>query len=247
MDSPGIRLFGFQTNNTYRIIPTTTTTAIVIPTISSTYPSLAPNADIAENAPFISLGIAPNGPTISCATPPNEFSITDPVLLMLEPIVSNAFIVSLCVADRTDVKNNTQGIINTLGAKIADTDAVLSNMFTAIKTIPSQVDKGLTSVLSATHNDTMNALDTIGSSISKTGSVIENSFGGVAHNIVGSLGTIPKDMKGAFSAISAFGAKLGYVLEIVGITIAVVVVVGIILYVLFVWRPKSLIPGESKI
>ena len=147
----------------------------------------------------------------------------------------------------TDVKNSTQGIINTLDNKIADTDAVLSSMFTAIKTLPSQINSGITSVLEYTHNATMSALDTIGSSIDKSGSVVENSFGNLAHDIVSPFGSVEKGLKGAFSAISAFGAKLGFVLEIVGMTIAVIVIVGIVLYILFVWKPKNMIPGETRI
>ena len=246
-----------STANNYVVKPITTATSSTAKDISNNINNFKSQVSSVSNSIMSEAGIISGdvqknisgalGP-ISGAVKDLSSSLSSAQNAMVTAVASGASgLKSDIYSIGTDVKNNTQGIINTLGAKIADTNAVLSNMFTAIKTIPSQVDKGLTSVLSATHNDTMNALDTIGSSISKTGSVIENSFGGVAHNIVGSLGTIPKDMKGAFSAISAFGAKLGFVLEIVGITIVVVIIVGIVLYILFVWKPKNMIPGETRI
>lgn len=150
----------------------------------------------------------------------------------------------------TQINNSTRGIVNTLGQKIDNTDAVLSSMFTAIKTIPSQVDAGLTSVLSVAHNDTMNALDTIGTTISTTAhKAYANSFGVLSKDIVGFGGQISKDAKGAFSAIDSFGAKLGYVLEIVGITIAVVaiVIIALVLYFKVFTGGAGKVAGETKI
>ena len=144
----------------------------------------------------------------------------------------------------TQIDNSTRGIINTLGAKISDANAVMSSMFTAIKSIPSAVESGLSSVLSVAHNDTMNALDVIGTTISSSlHKVYTDSFGTIANDIMGLGGQISKDAKGAFSAIDSFGAKLGFILEIVGITIAVVAIV----IVAFIFYFKIYGGGASKV
>ena len=150
----------------------------------------------------------------------------------------------------TQIDNSTRGIINTLGAKISDANAVMSSMFTAIKSIPSAVESGLSSVLSVAHNDTMNALDTIGTTVSSSlHKAYTDSFGTLSNDIVGLSGQISKDAKGAFSAIDSFGAKLGYVLEIVGITIAVVaiVIIALVLYFKVFTGGAGKVAGETKI
>jgi uncharacterized membrane protein len=70
----------------------------------------------------------------------------------------------------------------------------------------------------------------------------------VSSKITGALGTVSSGLHTAFSFISAFGAKLGFVLEIVGITISVVVVVGIVLYLYFRKSPAGeVVEGASKL
>lgn len=156
----------------------------------------------------------------------------------------------------TSIKNGTQGVINTLGAKIAATDAVLSTMFTAIKSLPGTFSSDLTSVASYLHNSTLSAIDSVGSSITTSvngvKSSVSNAFGSVASRITGAVGQINEKLKNvevpAFSFITAFGAKLGYVLEIAGITIAVVAVVGIVLYLYFRRSPVGqVVEGASKL
>jgi len=152
----------------------------------------------------------------------------------------------------TQIKNGTQGIINTLGAKISATDAVLSSMFTAIKSIPGAISTKLTSVATYLKNSTLSALDTVGSTI--TGAVngvkttVTNAFGDVANKITGAVGYIKNGLNTAWSFITSFGAKLGFILEIVGITISVVVVVGIVLYLYFRKSPAGeVVEGASKL
>jgi hypothetical protein len=151
----------------------------------------------------------------------------------------------------TQIKNGTQGIVNTLGAKISATDAVLSSMFTAIKSIPGAISTKLTSVASSLKNSTLSALDTVGSTI--TGAVngvkttVTNAFGDVANKIVGVAGYIKNGLNTAWSFITSFGAKLGFILEIVGITIAAIVIVGLILYFGVMRRESSMVAGESHI
>lgn len=152
----------------------------------------------------------------------------------------------------TSIKNGTQGIINTLGAKIAATDAVLSSMFTAIKTLPGTISTDLSSVASSLKTSTLSAIDTVGNTITGTVSSgykeVTNAFGSVSSKISGALGTVSSGLHTAFSFISAFGAKLGFVLEIVGITISVVVVVGIVLYLYFRKSPAGeVVEGASKL
>jgi hypothetical protein len=151
----------------------------------------------------------------------------------------------------TQIKNGTQGIINTLGAKIASTDAVLSSMFTAIKTLPGTISTDLSSVASGLKTSTLSAIDTVGNTITGTVSKgyheVTNAFGSVSSKITGQLGTISSGLHTAWSFITSFGAKLGYVLEIVGITIAAIVIVGLVLYFGVYMRSSSMMPGESQI
>ena len=151
----------------------------------------------------------------------------------------------------TQIKTGEQGIINTLSAKIATTDAVLSSMFTEIKTLPGTISSDLSSVASSLKTSTLNAIDTVGNTITGTVSSgykeVTNAFGSVSSKITGALGTVSNGLHTAFSFISAFGAKLGFILEIVGITIAAIVIVGLILYFGVMRRESSMVPGESHI
>ena len=151
----------------------------------------------------------------------------------------------------TQIKNGTQGIVNTLGNKIAATDAVLSSMFTAIKTLPGTISTDLSSVASSLKNSTLSALDTVGNTITGTVSAgyhkITNAFGVVSSKVTGALGTVSNGLHTAWSYITSFGAKLGFILEIVGITIAAIVIVGMILYFGVIRRGSSMVPGESHI
>jgi hypothetical protein len=89
----------------------------------------------------------------------------------------------------------------------------------------------------------INLLDSVGTSFYKGASgkisAVQNSLGAMGQSISSGLS------KG-WSSITTIGAKIGFILEIVGITIALVVIVGLILYF---WMRKSTgkIPGESSI
>lgn len=150
----------------------------------------------------------------------------------------------------TQIKSGTQGIINTLGNKISATDGVLSSMFTAIKTLPGTIGSGISSVASSLKTSALNAINTVGNTITGTVSSgykeVTNAFGSVSSKITGALGTVSNGLHSVFSFVTAFGAKLGYVLEIIGITIAVIVIVGIILYFGVLNRKKG-VPGEGVI
>ena len=151
----------------------------------------------------------------------------------------------------TQISSGTQGIINTLGAKIASTDAVLSSMFTELKTLPGTLSTDLTSVASGLKTSFLSAIDTVGNTVTQTSkgvvSSVQNAFGSVSSTITGTLGSLKNGINSAFSFITSFGAKLGYVLEIVGITIAAIVIVGLILYFGVYRRGSSMVPGESHI
>lgn len=151
----------------------------------------------------------------------------------------------------TKISSTASGIINTLGAKIDSTDAVLSSMFTAMKSLPGQIDSGLASVASTLKTSILNSLDTVGNtivtSVNGVKSIVTNAFGEVANKITGVLGFIKTGLGSIWSFITSFGAKLGYILEIVGITIAAIVIVGLILYFGVLRRSGSIIPGETKI
>ena len=131
----------------------------------------------------------------------------------------------------TQIKTGEQGIINTLSNKIATTDAVLSSMFTEIKTLPGTFSSDLSSVASSLKTSTLSAIDTVGNTITGTVSSgykeVTNAFGSVSSKITGALGTVSNGLHTAFSFISAFGAKLGFILEIVGITIVGIVIVDV--------------------
>jgi phage-related protein len=124
-------------------------------------------------------------------------------------------------------------------------------MFTAIKTLPGTISSDLSSVASSLKTSTLSAIDTVGNTITGTVSSgykeVTNAFGSVSSKITGALGTVSNGLHTAFSFISAFGAKLGFILEIVGITIAAIVIVGLILYFGVMRRESSMVPGESHI
>ena len=155
----------------------------------------------------------------------------------------------------TQIKNGTQGIVNTLGAKIASTNAVLSSMFTAVKSLPGTFASDLSSVASVLKNSTLSALDTVGTTVKNAvsggvndvKSVVTNAYGAVASRITGAVGYIKNGLSSAWSFITSFGAKLGFILEIVGITIAIIVIVGLILYFGVIKKGSSMVAGETRI
>lgn len=146
----------------------------------------------------------------------------------------------------TKIGNTAHAIVNTLGKTVSDTKGVLSSMFTAVKTLPQKITSGLASVASTLKNDALGAINTVGSYITKSNQLAMNALGSIGAKISGGLGFISKGAESVFSDIVAFGGKLGYVLEIVGITIAVMVIVGLILY-FGVYSRRKMIPGEGVI
>ena len=152
----------------------------------------------------------------------------------------------------TQVSQGTQGIINTLGARISQTDAVLSSMFTELKTLPGTISTDVQSVAAGLKTSVLSSLDSVGNTITSTvkGGLnsVSNAYAAISSKITGTLGTLKNGVSSAFSFIASFGAKLGYVLEIVGITIAVVAIVGIVLYIYFRKSPAGeVIEGSSKL
>jgi hypothetical protein len=75
----------------------------------------------------------------------------------------------------------------------------------------------------------------------------QSVLGGISSKISSGIGSIQQSAGSAWSMIVSFGAKLGYVLEIVGITIAIVVIVGLVLYIYFKKQGTSGVPGETSI
>ena len=155
----------------------------------------------------------------------------------------------------TDLKNDTSsiemGIINTLDQKISDITAVLSPMFTAIKTIPSEISQGVASVASKVKASTLSALDTVGTTLKTTTggllTAVKNTYGNISDRITNLAGKISSGATSAFSMLSAFGAKLGYVLEIVGITIVIVAIIGLVLYFYIGSKGKVVKDGVTEL
>ena len=144
------------------------------------------------------------------------------------------------------INNLGQSIQNTLGKTVSDTKAVLSPFFTAVKNIPGAIANGTASIASTVSSKIssgINLLDSVGTTFYKgvNGkiSALQNSLGAMGQSISSGLSK-------EWSFITTIGAKIGFILEIVGITIALVVIVGLILYF---WMRKSTgkIPGETSI
>lgn len=144
------------------------------------------------------------------------------------------------------INNLGQSIDNTLGKTVADTQAVLSPFFTSVKNIPGAIANGTASIESAVSSKIssgINLLDSVGTTFYKgvNGkiSALQNSLGAMGQSISSGLSK-------AWSFITTIGAKIGFILEIVGITIALVVIVGLILY-FWMRRSTGKIPGETSI
>ncbi|MHB8559612.1 MAG: hypothetical protein ACYDAP_00375 [Thermoplasmataceae archaeon] len=144
------------------------------------------------------------------------------------------------------INNLGQSIDNTLGKTVADTQAVLSPFFTAVKNIPGAIANGTASIASTVSSKIsggINELDAVGTSFYKSVSgkisAEENSLGAIGHSISSGISS-------EWNFITSIGAKIGFILEIVGITIALVVIVGLILY-FWTRRSSGKIPGETSI
>jgi len=162
----------------------------------------------------------------------------------LTGVKNDVYSVGTAVSNGLNASKNT--IINTIGKSISTATAVLSPMFTAVKNLPGELDHGLASVTATVKNATLSTLNTVGSFIGGKFTAVENTLGNISNAVVGFSGELKSGIGNAFSMITSFGAKLGYVLEIVGITIAVVVIVGIILFVYF-RSPSMSVPGEKSL
>lgn len=163
---------------------------------------------------------------------------------------------------RTDVMtlgNSTSQSIaslqNTLGSKISQSQAVLSKMFTAVSNIPGMIHTDVTSLAAGFYNASKANFETLMNTAgsyysgltSKYLNYTQSVLGGISSKISSGIGSIQQSAGSAWSMIVSFGAKLGYVLEIVGITIAIVVIVGLVLYIYFRKQGTSGVPGETSI
>ena len=144
---------------------------------------------------------------------------------------------------------------NTVNSEVAQSQAVLSKMYTAMANIPGEVHSDVTSLAAGINNaskaDFATLMNTAGSfyqeSYGKLVNVSQSTFGSIAGKIASGIGSIKAGAGSAFSMITSFGAKLGYVLEIVGITIAAVVIIGLVLY-FFVFKKNPVgVPGETSL
>lgn len=144
------------------------------------------------------------------------------------------------------ISSSENTIINTLGNKISTANAVLSPMFTAVKNLPGEIKGGLNNIYLKFDNTTLGALNTVTNFVNANEKLVMNSLGNISNSISSLNGKLNSGLGSAFSMITSFGAKLGFVLEIVGITVAVIVVVGIILYVMSKKQGVS-VPGEKSI
>jgi len=150
--------------------------------------------------------------------------------------------------------NALSDIQNTLGKSISQSSAVLSEMYTAMSNIPNVIKTDVQSLSTGIHNSLntvissiMNTAGTFYSKVTGGLNATESVFGKITNGIAGGINSIKTGLGNTWSMITSFGAKLGYVLEIVGITIAVVVVVGIVLYLVVFRRPSIGVPGEKSI
>ena len=144
---------------------------------------------------------------------------------------------------------------NTVDSTVAQSQAVLSKMYTAMANIPGEIHSDVTSLAAGIYNsskaDFATLMNTAGSfyqkSVGKLVNVSQSTFGSIASKIASGIGSIKAGVGSAFSMITSFGAKLGYVLEIVGITIAAVVIIGLVLY-FFVFKKNPVgVPGETSL
>lgn len=156
------------------------------------------------------------------------------------------------------VAAKTQGMWNTLGSYVNDSKGVLSSVFTSVKNLPGTVKNDLASLSSSVKtslgkysSDLMNTVGTyyhaVTGKIGAEWNATTNAFGSITNKIVGAGNSIISGAKSAFSMIVSFGHKLGYVLEIAGITIALAVIVGIVIYLGFVRRPADIADGAAHL
>lgn len=156
------------------------------------------------------------------------------------------------------VAAKTQGMWNTLGNYVNDSKAVLSAEFTAVKNLPGTVKNDLASLSSSVKgtigkysSELMNMAGTYYKDVTgKIGSIwnaTKNTFGSITNKIVGAGNSLISGAKSAFSMIVSFGHKLGYILEIAGITIAAVVIAGIVIYFGFIRKPANIVQGAAQL
>lgn len=144
---------------------------------------------------------------------------------------------------------------NTVDSEVAQSQAVLSKMYTAMANIPGEVHSDVTSLAAGIYNsskaDFATLMNTAGNfyqeSVGKLVNLSQSTFGSIAGKIASGISSFKSAAGSAFSMITSFGAKLGYVLEIVGLTIAAVIIIGLVLY-FFVFRKKAVgVPGEVSL
>ena len=148
--------------------------------------------------------------------------------------------------------NSIASLKNTVGKYVAQDQAAISSLYTAMANIPGEIKTDTTSLAAGFYNasktDMSTLLNTAGAYYTGlTGKFLnatQSAYGSISSKIVGLGNTIQSGAGSAWSMITSFGAKVGYILEIVGITIAMVVIIGLVLYFFVFKKPSVGVPGE---
>lgn len=152
--------------------------------------------------------------------------------------------------------NSIASLKNTLGKYVSQDQAAISSLYTAMANIPGEIKTDTTSLAAGFYNasktDMSTLLNTAGAYYTgltdKYINATQSAYGAISSKIVGLGSTIRSGAGSAWSMITSFGAKVGYILEIAGITIVVVAIIAIILYVLYKKSPEGqVVEGASKL
>jgi hypothetical protein len=156
-------------------------------------------------------------------------------------------------------------VSNTVGALVNDTNAVLSPIFTSIKNLGGSVAAGIagakTSIvngltgagaaISSVLGDGKNILDSVGTKITKsiTGAVnvVKTASGNIGQSVMSTAGKIKDFFGNSIHTIVSWFGKAGYVLEIVGITVVVVLVIGLLIWAFVLREPEGVVAGARKV
>ena len=156
-------------------------------------------------------------------------------------------------------------LINTAGNYVKASEAVISPLFTSVKNLGGTIAAGIkgadTSIVnglktagadvSTVLNNGKNMLDSVGTQLTKsvTGAVnvVKTAAGNIGQGVVSAAGKVKNFFSNSIHTIVSWFGKAGYVLEIVGITIAVIVIVAIVVYVLVSSRTDEAIAGVRQV
>ena len=156
-------------------------------------------------------------------------------------------------------------IQSTVGTLVNDSKAVISPIFTSVKNIGGTVAAGITGALTSIVNGLKakgaslnsvlsigkNILDSVGTKVTKsvTGAVnvVQTAAGSIGQSVMMGNGKISNFFANSIHTIVSWFGKAGYVLEIVGITIVLVVVVGLLIWAFVLREPEGVTAGARKV